>query len=111
MAGTVCVTWLRARGRPLIRTTTTGLPVPRTASTSSFCCEESSRSATSPRWLSAQASREVDSLVPITTTATSAWRATATASVMRWRFFTGSPKTTLSALQFGGSSVMRTPSA
>ena len=71
----------------------------------------SRRSATSPRCWSDQASREVDSFVPTTTTAASAWRATLTASAMRWRFRAGSPMTTLSSVQFGGSSVMRTPSA
>ena len=51
------------------------------------------------------------SFVPTTTTATSACRATAAASAMRWRFFAASPITTLSAVQLGSSSVMRTPSA
>ena len=62
-------------------------------------------------WLSAQASRDEDSLVPITSTTASACFATATASSIRARFFCGSPKTTSSLYQFAGCSVMRVPSA
>ena len=56
---------------------TVGLPSAATASTSSFCWPTSSRMDASPMWLSAQASREVDSFVPITSTTASACLATA----------------------------------
>ena len=55
----------------------------------------------SPRWLSAHASREVDSFVPMTATIASAVRAMATASAMRWAFFAGSAGVNLVAIPVG----------
>ena len=59
-------------GRPLISTTTTGLPSANIARASSFCSPTRSRDVASPRWLSAQASRLVAPLPPTASTIASA---------------------------------------
>ena len=77
-------------GRPLNRSTITGLPVATIARTSSSCRPTRSRLGRSPMCLSDQASRDVCSLPPIASTITSACFATLTASAICRRSSAGS---------------------